>query len=184
MADEIRGRRERRHLPRAALVVVAVLVTVSAAGDRWQLGRERADLVRCVEDGTSAVRYVDRQIQAIVQYASPQLRGAGVPEPVRQSLMRLVQDTARNALPTLRGASAGCKRGDLLPWHEAQREARRAVAAYLDAERRRVQAAAEDLDTLGEPVQGITGLQKTASRAVTAALTGEQAKRARRQLTP
>jgi hypothetical protein len=116
--------------------VLVVLVMVSAIAlyglDQRDRERELDALLVQVERGQAAIRFSDARVQAMVQYASPQLLSARAPERVRASLRAIVQKAAADRLPPMHQRRAAVARLSVAGWHTDVRRARAAYLAYVD----------------------------------------------------
>ena len=184
--DQLSGGRDRSHrrVGRRTLVAASLVVVALAGADRWQLARERAALVSCVEQGQGEVVYADRRIAATTQYASPALTGTQTPPGVRRSLRQIVQRVAGDAVAPTVAAAAACRRPLVLPWHGVQRSARDRYATYLSGEADRLRSGSRDLDALSAPPASLELSQRSALAAVLTASSGPQADRLRALLSP
>lgn len=166
---------------RAAATLVALAVA-GAVGDRQVRAAEFDALLAQAVVGQGAIGYADRRIGATVQYASPVLGSSDTPLHVRKSLEGIVQDEARQQAAVLRVRHAASAAVRVLPWHDEQREARQAYAAYLAAKARYLEAVAVDFETLyGRPPE-LTAQLTAAARALDAAAPSARAALAARQL--
>ena len=173
-----------RRVPRRLLVVAGLLAVLVAAGDRWQLHRETTALVRCVENGQAQIGYSVGRVAAVLQYASPQLYGASTPARVRDSLAQVVRSTATEQLGPLAAERRRCERGQLVPWHSAQRRARNAYLAYLAAGGRQLLAIANQADEQGGTSGDVERRRRAARDALVAALPAARRDEVRRLLSP
>lgn len=164
-----------RRRPRRLMVVAVLLLALAVGGERWQLSREGAALVRCVEDAQSTVRYVDRQIAATAQYAAPGLSGTA-PARVRASLLQVVQQTAAKGVAPEQAVQRRCSALRVLPWHGAVARARDAYVSYLSAQIGQLQRVAQNFDALATPSPELDRSRTVALTALRSALPSRAAR--------
>lgn len=138
---------DRRRAPRVIAVIVASLVAAAGAFLWWSDSvRDAAteELVVTFEESTARAASGERVVQGTLAYASPLIWSADVSEDVRDGLRGLVEASAADVavdLEALRERAAGAV---VLPWQDAQLEARAALVELIDAQRARFDGIARD----------------------------------------
>ncbi|MCW2601082.1 MAG: hypothetical protein JWM02_2911 [Frankiales bacterium] len=164
---------------------LGTVLLVGAFGlDRWQERRELGALLRCVTSAQADIVYSEGKILATVHYTSPQLTRESTPPAVRSSLQELVKATARAAGPVLRTRRAECARETVVPWHDAQQNARTSYLAYLDARVAYLDALGADVGELFESQPAMDRRLVAARAAVLAAVPASRTGRTRALFGP
>lgn len=133
-----------------AAVVVVVVVGVAFA---WWSDAVRttanAEFVRALDSSTARVVSGDRQVQGTLAYASPMIWSTAVPADVRAGLRGLVETSAAEVSGELAGLAERVSAVSVLPWQDAQAQAREALLVLLAEQQRRFDRIASDAAAIG-----------------------------------
>lgn len=138
---------DRRRAPYIVASVVGLLALL-AAGFLWWSDSVRVaatdELVSTFEESKARSASGERVVQGTLAYATPLIWSAAVPEDVRDGLRRVVEDSAAVVAEDLGSLRERAVATVVLPWHEAQLEAREELVALIDAQRARFDGIARD----------------------------------------
>jgi hypothetical protein len=134
-----------------ALVVVlagvAVLILWWSASVKQGANERLGEALRV---SSARVTSGEAAVSATLQYASPMIWSASVPEDVRGGLRVLVQDSAARVAVDLDAIRASAVEVTVLPWQGAQATARDHVIDVIDAEIARFRHIAADATAIGD----------------------------------
>jgi hypothetical protein len=131
----VRGTDEpvRRPARRALVGLALVLALLALTGDRWQVAREREQLLASVTAGERVVDASQSSIASLAEYSAGLLYAEEVSASARGSAYgNLAQDAGRWQ-PRLQRARREVAATPVLPWHREVRQARGAYEQRLTA---------------------------------------------------
>ena len=130
-----RGVKDRSLSRRIATAGVVALVLGGAiwVTNRQLAARETSAVVSCVQTSEQTLAAIDTQLALTAKYVAPQV-GPHSSLLIRDSLYRLIEDSATGAVPALDGAISRCDQVAIAPPYHRLAAARSAYVAYLDAQ--------------------------------------------------
>jgi hypothetical protein len=144
---EYLGTQERRRVPVAIVVLVAMIGVAAVAFLWWSDSVRRSansELMATFEASSQRADAGERAVQGTLAYASPLIWSTSVPESVRDGLRALVEASAADVSTDLLRLRDRAARVTILPWQQPQREAREQLLALLDAQQQRFAGIARD----------------------------------------
>jgi hypothetical protein len=155
---------------RAIAVLVLVLALLGGAADRWQVSRERGQLLRSVTAGERAVDASQSSIASLAEYSAGLLYAADVPASARSSAYENLAEDAGRWRPRLERVRSEVEATRVLPWHRESRAARtayeRRLTAWIDL---LADFASRPQGRLGGDEAAVTASRRAASEALVAA---------------
>jgi hypothetical protein len=125
-----------RSLSRRIAISVVVALVLGAAiwvTNRQLAAREASTLATCVQTSERTLAAIDSQLALTAKYVAPQV-GPDSSLLIRDSLYRLIENSATGDVPALDGAINRCDQVAIAPQYHRLSAARGAYVAYLDAE--------------------------------------------------
>ncbi len=116
-----------------ALVVALVLGGAIWVTNRQLAAREASTLASCVQTSQQTLAAIDAQLALTAKYVAPQV-GPHSSLLIRDSLYRLIENSATGDVPALDGAINRCDQVAIAPPYHRLSAARAAYVVYLDAE--------------------------------------------------
>ncbi len=138
---------DRARAPYVVAAVVGLLAVLAAAFLWWSDSvRQGAteELAATFEEATARAASGERAVLGTLAYASPLIWSADVPEDVRDGLRGVVEESAAVVAADLVRLRERAEETAVLPWQEAQLEARAEVADLIDAQWVRFDGIAQD----------------------------------------
>lgn len=138
---------DRGRAPYVVAVVVGLLAVLAAAFLWWSDSvRQGAteELAAAFEESTARAASGERAVQGTLAYATPLIWSADVPEDVRAGLRGLVEDSAAVVAADLVSLRDRAAQTVVLPWQQAQLEARAELVDLINAQWVRFDGIAQD----------------------------------------
>jgi hypothetical protein len=145
------GRERRRRWPVVAGIAVVLLVLGAVRLNAAVRSSEISRLLTRAASAQDTIADTDARIASTVTYTQPLLYAAGTAPGTHQSLLQLVQDSARAQVAAIRRERTAAAGVHILSWHADATQARTRLVAYLDARLRYLQVATENADVLFDP---------------------------------
>lgn len=138
---------DRRRAPVIVGAVIGLLAVLAAAFLWWSDSVRQAateELVTTFEESTARSASGERAVQGTLAYATPLIWSAAVPEDVRDGLRGLVEESAAVVAGDLARLREQALATMVLPWQQAQLDARAELVALIDDQRERFDGIARD----------------------------------------